>query len=412
TRTSTTMALPTAQAAAQAAAKSAFTPRQFFDASSSITRSYFLGHHNAALNRMRRVLSNVGLVVECRDIRVPLTSWNPMLESSLMYNTDFRERKPSPLPSSSSSSPPSTSQTTNANTFTGGANTTGGRARIIVYTHRDLIDPSASKRLTTTLRAFHQRELNTVTLFHGTGTETRDTKRLLAEVRNVAHSQHSLTGLRALVVGMPNAGKSTLLNRMRTHGAEGSGVSVAKVARTGAEPGVTRKLGTPVRILPADEHSEGVYLLDTPGVFVPFVPEAESMLKLALVGCVKDGLISWVTVADYLLYHLNLHDPTGQVYADYCEEPTNDVHVFLKGVARRTGKLVKGSGESMEAAADWVVRRWRNGGLGRFVLDTVNEETLAQARRKSLEPPLSMNQARKRDKEDRRDRAAAKNAGR
>lgn len=391
------MAVPTAEAAINAAknafssatitSASPFIPRQVYEGSPQIVRSYFLGHHNAALSRMRRVLSNVGLVIECRDLRVPLSSVNPLLESSLMYDTDFRQRD--------QGSPP-----------IGGAGT-GGRSRIIVYTHRDLIDKGRTS-LIRKLEKFHKNDSNSTVLFHGTGTETKDTKNLLKEVKRISDGYHSLSGMRALVVGMPNAGKSTLLNRLRTQGRPGS----AKVAKTGAEPGVTRKLGTPVRILPVDDSSEGVFVLDTPGVFVPYVSDPESMLRLALVGCVKDGLINWVTVADYLLYQLNLFDPTGGVYREFCEAPTNEVHEFLTGVARRTGKLLKGSGESLDGAADWVVRRWRNGALGQFVLDKVDDESLKEARRRATEPPLSMNQARKREKETRKEKSAARHAQR
>ena len=48
--------------------------------------------------------------------------------------------------------------------------------------------------------------------------------------------------------------------------------------------------------------SEGVYVIDSPGVFPPYVPDGESMLKLALCGCVKEGLVPPLTLADYLLY--------------------------------------------------------------------------------------------------------------
>ena len=333
---------------------------------------------------MQRVLSNIGLVIECRDFRVPLTSWNPLLEKSLM----------------SSASP------------VGG----GERARIIVYTKRDL-GPTASDAATegpsgseivNRLAAFHQREGHaSAVVFLGKG-GAGGTK-LLDVVKRVAREHDSLTGLRALGVGMPHAGKSTLLNRLRAQG-----MGLGKAAKTGSEPGVTRKLGTPVRIVPGGDGSEnedgsrgggfgeGVYIMDTPGVFVPYVSDAESMLKLALVGCVKDGLVSHVTVADYLLYHLNLRDPA--LYAAYCGEPTNDVHEFLRGVARRTGKLVKGGEPSLEGAADWIIKEWRNGELGRFVLDEVNDRTLAAAVKASAKPPMSMNQARKREKELRKAR--------
>lgn len=390
----------TAANAAKAAFSSAalasatpFTPRQTFEVSSSIVRSYFLGHHHAALSRMRRTLSNVGLVIECRDMRVPLTSWNPLLESSLMCgnSTNFGRG--------------------GDKGFVAGGSGKPSRPRVIVYTHKDLVPGVEGNRIAQTLSSFHEQHGagNTSVLFHGAGNENKSTKELLKEIKRIAQDDDSITGLRALVVGMPNAGKSSLLNRLRSQGKPTRG-GASRVAKTGSEPGVTRKLGTPVRIIAGDGDSEGVFVLDTPGVFIPYVPDAESMLKLTLAGCVKDGLISWVTVADYLLFHLNRFDPTGKVYAEFCEEPTNDVHEFLRGVARRTGKLTKGDEEFLEGAADWVVRRWRNGMLGQFVLDEVSWSSLEAAKKLSLEPPLSMNQARKREKEARRDRAMAKHA--
>ncbi|KAK4200305.1 putative mitochondrial GTPase 1 [Triangularia verruculosa] len=372
-----------------------FIPREKFEISTSLPRSYFLGHHNAALTRMRQALSNVGLILEVRDFRVPISSWNPLLEQSL---------------SSTSAGVP--------------------RSRIIVYTKRDLAPPGQMSphghplpgtqppsNVIRNLKNFHQPpKVNNVKsmIFLGMGVHSTSLQELLKSIKDVAREIDSLTGLRVMVVGMPNAGKSTLLNRLRSHS-----LHLGKAAKTGAQPGVTRKLGTPVRILAGEDSNdpdtyglgEGVFIVDTPGVFMPYVSEPEAMLKLALVGCVKDGIVPSVTVADYLLYRLNQVRSTTYIERFGMRAPTNDVHQFLRAAAKRTGKLRRGGDESLEHAADWVIQQWRRGNLGRLLLDEVTLKKLDEAMQLAREPSLSMNQARKREKLARKERNDAKRAG-
>ena len=200
-----------------------------------------------------------------------------------------------------------------------------------------------------------------------------------------------------MIVGMPNVGKSTLLNALRR-----VGIQRGKVARTGAQPGVTRKIGTSVKIIEGINSDEGVYLLDTPGVFVPYTPNAESMLKLALCGSVKDSIISPITLADYLLYQINLHAP--ECYAEYVS-PTNDIIHLLEVIARKTGRLQQGGKEDVEAAAMWIIQRWRNGQLGKIVLDAIDETSLERGRKGSDVGIGSLSQAKKAEREGRKQNA-------
>ena len=196
---------------------------------------------------------------------------------------------------------------------------------------------------------------------------------------------------------MPNIGKSTLINHLRNHG-----VGKAKALKTGGQPGITRKIGSPVKIIERESGSH-VYVLDTPGVFMPYVPNAENMLKLALCGCVKDAVISPITLVDYLLYQINLHDV--QAYQRW-SEPTNEIVPLLESFARQTGLLGKGGIPNLESAALSFIQKWRAGGLGRFILDDLDAEKkrqndITQSPRLSLTQALKVERMSRRDKSDR-----------
>lgn len=230
----------------------------------------------------------------------------------------------------------------------------------------------------------------------------KDVKTVLEFAKEYASHSQTLTGTRILIVGMPNVGKSSMLNALRM-----AGVHRAKAAYTGAQPGVTRKIASGVKIVDRDEEAgtEGVYLVDTPGVFIPFVPNAEAMLKLALCGSVKDTIIAPTTLADYLLYHINRQQQGREIYGEYCG-PTNDVIELLEGVCKRTGRLGKGGVPDLDAAALWIIQRWRQGNMGTFVLDEITEDGLQLKMVEEVETSIS--QARKQMKDAQRMKAKSR----
>ncbi|THV93380.1 GTPase [Aureobasidium pullulans] len=352
--------LPKERTTQMATMAAMFKARAVFPPVESLPRSYFLGHHAAGLSKMNTLLSQIDLIVECRDYRVPLTSRNPLFEQSL-----------------------------------------AGRERIIIYTKRDLgsNNKPADKERENIIRKWHKPS----EVLFSDHKDKKDIRKVLAFARRYFENSTSLTGSRIMVVGMPNVGKSSLLNALRKEG-----VGKGKAAHTGAQPGVTRKISTSVKIIDSTEDGEGVYLLDTPGVFIPYVPDAEAMLKLALCGNVKDTIIPPATLADYLLYRVNLIDPT--LYKEYCP-PTNDIIELLNAIAHKTGRLQKGGEPDTEAVALWMIQRWRNGLWGRFLLDEVSEGGLQKRIFEESSMGGSMNQARRADKEARKLRNIRRHAG-
>lgn len=172
-----------------------------------------------------------------------------------------------------------------------------------------------------------------------------------------------------LIIGIPNVGKSSVINLLRQmHLGKGG-----KATPVGAIPGVTRSVMEKIKISELPK----VYVYDTPGIMLPHIPNMDVGMKLALCATLKDHLVGTVTVADYMLFWLNRHAEFQYVQFYELPEPIDDVYYFLTHITKRHNlvkKLRSPNGgyvfrPNYIHAAEMVLRDFRAGLLGQFNLD-------------------------------------------
>lgn len=186
--------------------------------------------------------------------------------------------------------------------------------------------------------------------------------KLLTFIKDNAAAQFKTVGAWVMVGGIPNVGKSTIINAVRKKD-EGVSHSKKSGARVGGVPCVTKSI-TGFKIV----SDPPTYMMDTPGIIIPRIRESsEDGLKLSVCNNIRDGIIEQELVCDYLLFKLNSAAVFNYVnrYALPMRRPTDSVHTLTNCIMERF-KL-----QERATAYDAFLRDFRDGTLGRLTLDDI-----------------------------------------
>uniref|UniRef100_A0A3Q1EHB9 Mitochondrial ribosome-associated GTPase 1 n=1 Tax=Acanthochromis polyacanthus TaxID=80966 RepID=A0A3Q1EHB9_9TELE len=189
--------------------------------------------------------------------------------------------------------------------------------------------------------------------------------------RHPRYNREENTDYCLMVIGVPNVGKSSLINSLRR-----TNLKKGRASRVGGEPGITKAVLTRIQVCERPR----MYLLDTPGVLPPKIENVETGMKLALCGTILDHLVGEDIIADYLLYSLNRLRKFSYVEKYDLQEPSDDIQQVLKRIAVKLGKTqrvkaITGVGNitimipNYTAAAYDFIRAFRKGELGQVMLD-------------------------------------------
>lgn len=270
---------------------------------------WFPGHMAKARRQMEENLKKVDFIIEIRDARMPFSSANPLLEELA-----------------------------------------GNKPRLVLLSKMDKADPVQTKAWIEALQSDHVSAM-AVDLIKG-GFRNKIISRSLELNKALIEKQKKRgirpRALRAMVVGIPNVGKSTFIN----------GLAGRKAAVTGDRPGVTKSL----QWIKAGSDLE---VLDTPGVLWPKFDDPHSGLILAALGSIKDDVVHMDDVALYCAGFLCEHNPEALLKTYSLGRIEETPWETLEAAARKKGWLQRGSVDENRTMRTFI-QDIRSGKLGRI----------------------------------------------
>lgn len=279
---------------------------------------WFPGHMAKTKRLIIEHLKAVDVAAELLDARIPLASANPMVEELL-----------------------------------------SGKPRIIILNKADLADPGMTKAW----ESYYKRKgVAAVSMSCGNGKDKKKFLRLIKEAASPMLEKWKRRGLktrsvRIMILGIPNVGKSTLINFI-------SGTAAARTANT---PGHTRGKQW-VRL------SQGLELLDTPGVLWPKFEDQVAALRLAATGAIAGDVFDADTVVSELMRVLARTAPDALREKYGIEDAAADPQILLAQAGKRRGCILPGGAIDYARAQTMILNDFRSGKLGRITLDAVPAE--------------------------------------
>jgi ribosome biogenesis GTPase A len=279
--------------------------------------NWFPGHMLKTKREIKENLKLVDVVIEIRDARIVKSSANPDIDEIC-----------------------------------------SGKPRIILLNKSDLCEDHVVRNW---CKKLSTEQVRAIAVNCVTGKGLNEIKPLIDTLLREKHNRLKAKGLmnivtRAMVVGIPNVGKSSFINKMAKN----------NIAKTGDRPGVTKsKQWIKTKL--------GLELLDTPGVLWPRFEDMEVGLNLAFTGAVKDEVIDIEELAIHLVQRLQVVAPEKlkERYrlTEFCEEPVET----LNKIALKRGAIVSGGEIDYNRISNIILDEFRGGKIGRICLELPQE---------------------------------------
>ena len=286
--------------------------------------NWYPGHMAKTKKQIIEDLKLIDVVIEILDARLPMSSQNPDLKKWIE-----------------------------------------NKKKIIVLNKSDLADEKTNNEW---LNFYKKQGITAILTDSNSGKGIRETiseieKIARKDIENDIQKQRTGKSIRVMIVGIPNVGKSSFINR----------ITKRTSAIVGNKPGVTRQKQW------INIKDSNISLLDTPGVLWPKLDQESVALNLAFVGTIKDDILSKLDIAYYLLkyllenniqnivdrYELNKEDIT-QILNNNSNMENENIMEVMYMIGRKRGAIMQGNRVDEEKTANIILEEFRSGKLGKI----------------------------------------------